>query len=84
MWEEDADPVYIVENEGLKQINDREILTETVKKVIKENPKLISDYRKGKEKALEALMGVAMGSTGGKANPVILTEILTEIITRGE
>lgn len=84
MWEEDADPVYIVENEGLKQINDREILTETVKKVIKENPKLISDYRKGKEKALEALMGVAMGSTGGKANPVILTEILTEILTRGE
>ena len=84
MWEEDADPVYIVENEGLKQINDREILAETVKKVIKENPKLISDYRKGKEKALEALMGVAMGSTGGKANPVILTEILTEIIMRGE
>ena len=38
--------------------------------------KLISEYRRGKEKAFEALMGNAMAKTGRKANPILLAEIL--------
>ena len=76
MWEEDFDPVVAVEREGLAQINDRDILSAVADEVIKTSEKLINDYRKGKGKAFEALIGNAMSRTGGKANPVVLAEIL--------
>ncbi|MGN0452239.1 MAG: Asp-tRNA(Asn)/Glu-tRNA(Gln) amidotransferase subunit GatB [Ruminococcus sp.] len=76
MWKEDFDPVDTVNSEGLAQINDREALSAVADAVISNCEKLVSDYRKGKEKAFEALMGNAMGQTGGKANPIILSEIL--------
>ena len=76
MWESDFDPVIVVEKEGLTQINDRERLSAVADEVIKMSEKLINEYRRGKEKAFEALMGNAMGRTGGKANPIVLAEIL--------
>lgn len=80
MWEEDFDPTVIVEKEGLAQINDRELLSAIALEVVKNSEKLISDYRRGKEKAFEALMGSAMAKTGGKANPIILAELLESMI----
>ena len=82
MWEEDFDPALVVEKEGLAQINDREILSKVVEDVLKANEKLVNDYHRGKEKAFEALIGNAMGRTGGKANPVIITEILKDKINQ--
>ncbi len=76
MWQEDFDPAVAVEKEGLAQINDRQILSKIVDEVLKSSEKLVRDYRRGKEKAFEAIMGSAMGKTGGKANPIILSEIL--------
>ena len=76
MWESDFDPATIVEQEGLAQINDRELLSSVADEVIKMSEKLISEYRRGKEKAFEALMGNAMAKTGGNANPILLAEIL--------
>lgn len=76
MWESDFDPAAVVEQEGLAQINDREILSAVADEVIKMSEKLINEYRRGKEKAFEALMGNAMGRTGGKANPTVLAQIL--------
>ena len=76
MWIKDIDPVEIVEKEGLAQINDREVLDAIVEEVLKSGEKLINDYRNGKRKAFEALMGKAMGLTSGKANPVVLAELL--------
>jgi len=76
MWMKDFDPVEAVKKEGLAQINDREVLDAIVEEVLKSSEKLINDYRNGKEKAFEALMGKAMGLTSGKANPVALVEIL--------
>ena len=40
------------------------------------NPKLVADYRAGKEKAFNALVGQVMRSTQGKANPAQANEIL--------
>lgn len=80
MWKADFDPTVIVEKEGLAQINDREVLSAVVEDVVKNSEKLISDYQRGKEKAFEALMGNAMAKTGGKANPIVLSEILKERI----
>ena len=83
MWQEDIDPLETVEKEGLAQINDRTVLSEVVDEVLKKSEKLVKDYKDGKEKAFEAIIGTAMGKTGGKANPVILTEILNNKI-KGE
>ena len=76
MWMRDFDPVDVVEKEDLAQINDREVLDAIVEEVLKSSEKLINDYRNGKGKAFEALMGKAMGLTSGKANPVVLAELL--------
>lgn len=76
MWKEDFDPAVVVEKENLKQINDRDVLSKTVEEVLQANMKLVDDYKNGKEQALKAVMGQAMSKTGGKANPVILEEIL--------
>ena len=80
MWEDDSDPVLIVEKENLKQINDRDLLTKIATEVIENSPKLVSDYKNGKQQAIKALMGQAMGKTAGKANPVILEEIIKKLI----
>ena len=76
MWEANFDPVVVVEQEGLAQINDRNILSAVADDVIQKNEKLVSDYCNGKTKAFEGLMGNAMKQTGGRANPIILAEIL--------
>ncbi|MEE0839729.1 MAG: Asp-tRNA(Asn)/Glu-tRNA(Gln) amidotransferase subunit GatB, partial [Acutalibacteraceae bacterium] len=80
MWETDFDPVVIVEKEDLKQINDRDFLVKIATEVIENSPKLVSDYKNGKQQAIKALMGQAMGKTAGKANPVILEEIIKKLI----
>lgn len=82
MWEEEFEPSLVVEKENLKQINDRETLLSISKKTIDENPKLFSDYKKGKTKVFDALMGRAMQKTSGKANPVILEECMHAELNR--
>lgn len=76
MWIRDFDPAEVVEKENLAQISDRKELSAVIEAVIKDGEKLIEGYRSGKEKAFEALMGKAMGLTEGKANPVVLSELL--------
>ena len=76
MWEDDINPAQVVENENLEQINDREFLDNIALEIIKNSERLVSDYRGGKLQAMKALMGQAMGKTLGKANPVIMEELL--------
>ena len=80
MWEEDVDPAVLVEKEGLAQINDREVLEAIAEEILQHSEKLIHDYRNGKEKAFEAIVGRVMAKTGGKANPVLLAELLRDKI----
>ena len=76
MWQEDFDPTVAVEREGLSQINDRAYLEAVADEVLQKSKKLVEDYQRGKEKAFEAIMGAAMAQTSGKANPVLLGEIV--------
>ena len=80
MWETDFDPVVIVEKENLKQINDRDFLAKIATEVIENSPKLVSEYKNGKQQAIKALMGQAMSKTTGKANPVVMEEIIKKLI----
>ena len=78
MFDTGRDPSEIIESEGLKQISDESGIIEVVKKVISENPKIVEDYKKGKENAIQALIGKAMEQLKGRANPESLKRIIKE------
>jgi aspartyl-tRNA(Asn)/glutamyl-tRNA(Gln) amidotransferase subunit B len=66
----------IIESKGLKQISDSGALEKIVDEVLAANAKSVEEYRSGKEKAFNAIIGQAMKATKGKANPAQLTELL--------
>jgi aspartyl-tRNA(Asn)/glutamyl-tRNA(Gln) amidotransferase subunit B len=66
----------LIEREGLRQLSDSAALEKAVDEVLKSNAKQVEDYRAGKEKAFNALVGQVMKATGGKANPAQVNEIL--------
>jgi aspartyl-tRNA(Asn)/glutamyl-tRNA(Gln) amidotransferase subunit B len=80
MFKTGADPSHIIEEKGLVLITDEAEIEKIVYQVISENQKAVSDFKKGKENALEFLIGQVMRKTKGKANPKIAKEILTRIL----
>ncbi len=80
LWETGVNPSKIVEEKGLKQINDDGALKEMAKEIIENNPKPVADYLSGKAAALNTLMGQMMKMTKGKANPQAVTQILIELL----
>ena len=71
-----GEPDEKIELLGLRQIRDSGAIESAVEKVIAANAKLVDDYRSGKEKAFNALVGQVMKATQGKANPTQVNEIL--------
>ena len=71
-----GEPDDVIERLGLRQISDSGALEAAVEKVLAANAKLVDDYRAGKEKAFNALVGQVMKATQGKANPAQVNEIL--------
>jgi aspartyl-tRNA(Asn)/glutamyl-tRNA(Gln) amidotransferase subunit B len=80
MYKTKKDPSDILEEKDLVQIADTGILRKIIEKVIRDNPKAIEDYKKGKKNALQFLIGQIMRETKGKANPEIAKEILTTLL----
>ena len=80
MYEEDVDPEAYVEEHGLKTVNDAGALEEVVKKVLENNPKVVEEYRGGKEKVLGFLVGQVMKEMKGKANPAMAGELIRKLI----
>jgi hypothetical protein len=70
----DADAV--IEAKGWKQITDTGAIEALVDEVLAANQKSVEEYRAGKEKAFNALVGQAMKATKGKANPQQVTDLL--------
>jgi aspartyl-tRNA(Asn)/glutamyl-tRNA(Gln) amidotransferase subunit B len=73
-----GDPDAIIERKGLRQISDSGALEDAVLEALKANPKLVDDFRAGKEKAFNALVGQVMKATKGKGNPQEVSRILRE------
>ena len=65
-----------IEARGFKQTNDAGALEAAVDTAIAANAKSVAEFRAGKEKALNAIVGQVMKATGGQANPGQVTEIL--------
>ena len=76
MWSGTMEADAIIEAKGLRQISDAGALEAAVDRVLAAQTRLVDDYRSGKEKAFNALVGQVMKATGGKANPAQVGEIL--------
>ncbi|HQR54925.1 MAG TPA: Asp-tRNA(Asn)/Glu-tRNA(Gln) amidotransferase subunit GatB [Burkholderiaceae bacterium] len=73
---EGASADAVIEVRGLKQISDAGAIEKIVDDVLAANAKSVEEFRAGKEKAFNALVGQAMKATKGKANPQQVNEIL--------
>lgn len=82
MIETGADPTYIIQERGLEQISDQSQIEEIAEKIIKENPKAVEDYKKGKENAIQFLIGGIMKETKGKVNPEEAKKIILNLINK--
>ena len=70
----------VVEEKGLRQMNDTGALEQVVKDILAANPKVVEDYRGGKTNALGFLVGQCMRASKGKGNPNILREMLEKAL----
>ena len=80
VWTGGGEAKQLVKEMGLEQLNDIVQLRQIVEQVVCENSTMAENYRKGQTKAMQALMGKAMGLTGGRANPVLLQKVMLECL----
>jgi aspartyl-tRNA(Asn)/glutamyl-tRNA(Gln) amidotransferase subunit B len=66
----------VIERQGLKQVTDAGAIEPIIDAVLAANPKSVEEFRAGKEKAFNALVGQVMKASRGKANPAQVNELL--------
>jgi aspartyl-tRNA(Asn)/glutamyl-tRNA(Gln) amidotransferase subunit B len=77
LWNGDGkDADSIIETQGLKQVTDVSAIEPIIDEVIAANAKNVEEYRAGKEKAFNALVGQVMKASKGKASPAQVNELL--------
>ncbi len=77
LWSGEGQAVNaLIELKGLKQMGDSDELERIVDAVLAANAKSVEEYRAGKDKAFNALVGQAMKATKGKGNPAQVGELL--------
>ena len=67
---------HIIDAKGLKQISDSGALEAIIDQVLTANQKSVEEFRSGKEKAFNALVGQIMKASQGKANPGQVNDLL--------
>ncbi|MHA1178253.1 MULTISPECIES: Asp-tRNA(Asn)/Glu-tRNA(Gln) amidotransferase subunit GatB [Psychrobacter] len=70
----------IIEEKGLKQETDTGAIKAIVEEVIAKNQAMVDEYRGGKEKAFNGLVGQVMKASRGSANPQQVNQILKELL----
>ena len=76
MWAGEGDADAIIDRKGMRQISDAGAIEKLVDEVLAANAKQVEDFRAGKEKAFNSLVGQVMKASKGKANPAQVNEIL--------
>ena len=77
LWSGEASEVdAVIEAKGLKQMNDTGALEKIIDEVIAANPDNVAQFKAGKDKAFNALVGQAMKASKGKANPQQVNDLL--------
>ncbi len=80
MYKNGGEPASVAASAGLIQKSDEGELKAIVEKILENNSKVVSDYKSGKESALQFLIGQGMKATKGAANPEMLKAIVRSII----
>jgi aspartyl-tRNA(Asn)/glutamyl-tRNA(Gln) amidotransferase subunit B len=75
LWTEGGDPATIVESRGMKQVTDTGAIEKAIDEIIAANPEKVEQV-KAKPNMLGWFVGQVMKSTGGKANPQAVNDIL--------
>ena len=76
LWSEGGTADDLIEVRGLRQISDVGAIEKIIDDVLTGNPRSVAEFRAGREKAFNALVGQAMKASRGKANPAQVNEIL--------
>jgi aspartyl-tRNA(Asn)/glutamyl-tRNA(Gln) amidotransferase subunit B len=78
MWagENAGDVDAIISAKGLKQESDSSAIEAIIDEVLAANPAMVEEFKAGKEKAFNALVGQCMKASKGKANPAQVNEVL--------
>ena len=80
MFATGEDPHHIIDAKGLKSLTNTKEIEEIVKEVIAGNPKAVEDYKKGKETALQFLIGQMMAQTRGTVSPDLASKTLKQLL----
>ncbi len=80
LWESDKTADEIIAEHGLKQETDTGAIEAIIKEVLANNEKAVEEYKSGKEKAFNGLVGQVMKASKGKANPAQVNELLKKLI----
>jgi aspartyl-tRNA(Asn)/glutamyl-tRNA(Gln) amidotransferase subunit B len=80
MFETGGDPETLKKDEKLEFISNEGELRVLAEEIAKKNPKAVEDYKKGKEEAVQFLVGQVMAKTRGQANPEVLADIFKELL----
>ena len=76
MWTGGLDVDAIIEEKGLKQVSDTSAIEALVNEVLAANQAMVEEYKAGKQKAFNALVGQTMKASKGKANPGQVNQVL--------
>ena len=78
MWagEHDGNADAIIATRGLRQVSDISTIEKMIDEVLAANKKSVDEFKSGKEKAFQSLVGQVMKASQGKANPAQVNEIL--------
>ncbi|MDP3609686.1 MAG: Asp-tRNA(Asn)/Glu-tRNA(Gln) amidotransferase subunit GatB [Methylophilus sp.] len=81
LWLAEGEVDEIIASKGLKQESDSGAIEAIIDGVLAANPAMVEEFKAGKEKAFNALVGQAMKASKGKANPAQVNEILKKKLT---
>jgi aspartyl-tRNA(Asn)/glutamyl-tRNA(Gln) amidotransferase subunit B len=82
MWSGESDVDAIIEAKGLKQVSDTGAIEAMIDEVLSANQAMVEEFKAGKEKAFNALVGQIMKASKGKANPAQVNTILKEKLSK--
>ncbi len=76
LWAGEGEVDTVIEKRGLKQMSDSGAIEKIVDDVLAGNAKSVEEFRAGKDKAFNALVGQVMKASKGRANPAQVNDIL--------
>lgn len=77
----EIDPESYAKEHGMIQQNNADDLRPVIEKIIADNPKVVEEYKAGKESVLQFFLGQVMKETKGSANPKLSMEVFRELLS---